>query len=406
MKILLETYRDILKLAKEKKYDEIYEKYGSDAYFMFAKEKHKREDINTLEKNNEFRKMYEKYGNSEKYAKKAYNRHIKKLAKEGKYLEIQSIYEFDHYNKYKYKMYKSDLLEETYNFRANYLLIKKIVVSNIIRLAAISSSVIVLAGALLESTRSSFYQNIVAENQETLDIYNKKIANYADEINALNLDNDLDVVMKVMNDMWSDASYGLPENDYSQLFRLAFTGENGVGVCRHLADDFAARLNAINPDYQAELMSVYIYDAYARNNIERHIIESNETVVSDNSNENNENDVVEEKDDILANHAVCIFKPLGKDYYLVVDPTNPAIGVINNGKIYMFTSKDDECLKYKFISQLAITNSDPFKIEAKFIKSNIFSLSDEELEQLEQEWGIAAQNESLERITNNNTKRL
>ena len=402
MKILLETYRDILKLAKEKKYDEIYEKYGSNAYFMFAKEKHKREDINTLEKNNDYKTMIDKYGFTEHYAKKEYKKHAKKLIKDGKFIEVQLLYGFDYANKYKYKMYKSDLLEETYNFRANYLLIKKIVVSNIIRLAAISSSVLVLAGALLESTRSSFYQNIVAENQETLDIYNKKIANYADEINALNLDNDLDVVMKVMNDMWSDASYGLPENDYSQLFRLAFTGENGVGVCRHLADDFAARLNAINPDYQAELMSVYIYDAYARNNIERHFAESttNQTVIND------ENDVVEEKDDILANHAVCIFKPLGKDYYLVVDPTNPAIGVINNGKIYMFTSKNDECLKYKFISQFAITNSDPFKIEAKFIKSNIFSLSDEELEQLEQEWGIAAQNESLERITNNNTKRL
>ena len=48
--------------------------------------------------------------------------------------------------------------------------------------------------------------------------------------------------------MWKEIDgYGEPELDAFGYYRLDI--ENGVGMCRHMADDIAYKLNEINKDF-------------------------------------------------------------------------------------------------------------------------------------------------------------
>ena len=126
------------------------------------------------------------------------------------------------------------------------------------------------------------------EYNNVIEQYDKKIEEYALKVKELNL-TDFQIVMKVMDDMWSSIKgYGEPTEDIIGFQRLDFLEDDGVGVCRNMADDFTAKLNAINPEFHARNMVVYMKDAkYEFCNIERKILNENQNSSDSNENQNN-----------------------------------------------------------------------------------------------------------------------
>lgn len=168
---------------------------------------------------------------------------------------------------------------------------------------------------------------------------------------------DLQTVMKVMDDMWENIDgYGEPKIDSVVFPRLDMT-EGGVGVCRNMADDVTAKLNAINPEYNARNLTVYLdseeltSEGFSMANIERTILQDNETVV-DQDNENQDQDGADnsegEKEDknelteaqkeklskYVGNHLVTALDLKEEDVTLIIDSTNCNLGVFEDGKIY------------------------------------------------------------------------
>ena len=100
---------------------------------------------------------------------------------------------------------------------------------------------------------------------------------------------------------------------------------------------------------------------------------------------------------------VTILNPIGKNYTLVIDPTNPSIGIIDNGKIYMFSTLDGKGLYFKPIGQLLIVKNYEFEnVQKEFgLESYTNGISKAELQLLNEEWGVETQNSALEKITQN-----
>ena len=108
-------------------------------------------------------------------------------------------------------------------------------------------------------------------------------------------------------------------------------------------------------------------------------------------------------ENIVGNHMVSIFKPTGKDYTLVVDATNPSIGVIANGEIYLFSNNNGEGLDFKPLGQMStIINYKYSDVEKEFAFNFLNYMDNEELQKLNEEWGLNAQNQSLDKIRKNN----
>jgi len=94
--------------------------------------------------------------------------------------------------------------------------------------------------------------------------------------------------MKTMDDMWKNIEgYGSPEKDVRFFEELDFLENGNVGACRNMSMDIAKKLNEINPKYNAKTIPVFIEKdgEYNIANIERTIIESNETVAQQNNEE-------------------------------------------------------------------------------------------------------------------------
>ena len=416
----LKLFRNII---SNKKYNELYIIFGKNIYNLFTPNSYKKQDIEKLMNNNDLGTIYNKYGNMETLFIKNFSKRkkedIKKLLSEKKYIDIYSKYGESEYSKHTNTMYKNDIEYETGSkvkakLYSNGKKLAKGIKQCTEALALITTVTISLIGYEGYVYVNNEYDTALINNSALLQEYDEKINTYADNINNLNLDNDLEIVMKVMYDMWNDmGGYGTPTLDVNSLGRLAFTYDDGVGVCRNIADDFSARMNAINPEYNARNVAVYIENEYDLANIERNIIENNDTVIDDNNNASLETidislDNVIDKikiEKIIGNHMVSIFEPIGKDYTLVVDSTNPSIGVINNGQIYMLSSKDGSGLQFKPLGQLVtIQNYDYDEVKEEFNHHFFSNMSNEELTKLNNEWGLDAQNEALVKIENKNNK--
>lgn len=384
----------LYKLLKEKKYDEIYDTFGSLTYVFFADIKHKKQDVARLIQNNDYKTLFEKYGLNEPFISKKYNKHFNKLLSDGNYNEIISIYGYDFYENHKYKIIKSGLSRETGSkVKANSVVFKEMVKDSM-RCVLKNSYIFIFAlNILIAQLRTSIYLESVNEYKNVLEIYNSKIDEYAEYINSLDIDNDLDIVMKVMNDMWNEIDgYGVAENESVGLYRIAFAENNNAGVCRNLADDFSARLNRINPEYKADTLVVEAnFDYYTSESTANIDFRFADGYVHEGSESSNEN--------YLGNHMVSTFKPLDKNYTLVVDPTNPSIGIIMNGKIYMFSTLEGKGLDFKPLGQLFFSLENYYgNTMYDFYKSIFLYTSNEKVEELNKLWGMDAQNKSLEKI--------
>lgn len=398
-------------LIKSKKWDEIYKYFGRQTYSVLTPISYKISDIKKLMEEQRYGQIYNKYGSIERLFIKnlsvSKKNDIKMLLKRGDYETIYQKYGEDTYNKYLTIMMQKDIeLETGSKFRAK-LYKSKYKVCKGLKLAL--SGLVMCTTMILCMVPSEFNRykiQVYDENTRNyateIEEYNQNIEEYAFQINELNL-TDIQVIMKVIDDTWNDISgYGEPKLDILGYGRLDFKDPNGVGVCRNLADDFTAKMNAINPSYNARNMVVYLdTDEYKKEdlaNVDTKIVPSDTTTTSQES----DNGIDMTK--FSGNHMVTVLNPIGKDYEIVVDPTNPSIGVITNGKIYMLQTENNEGLKYVPLGQIFNDfNNETSEINKELLTS-IFDLDTKKhLMDIVNEFGLEAQNDALDYVRSLNS---
>lgn len=261
---------------------------------------------------------------------------------------------------------------------------------NLIKYIAIELAVIILLSKVYLYNGSKAFQTLTDENKmeysSEIEEYNKSLEEYSKYINSLNLTH-LQTIMKVMSDQWEEYKYCVDEDLIVGYYRLSFQ-EKGYGVCTSFADDFTAKMNAINPSYEAKNVYCTMTDNLNEKEVEivdldRNIIE----VVRD-----DENTSILPKLLNTGNHVVTMIKIPDEDYYLIVDSTNLMIGLIKNGKIHVFNSTNPDTIKYTKNGNLLMGGPDYVS------KLDTYYSCDETYDELKEIYGCEEQLEALEYI--------
>lgn len=363
--------KDIIQLMKEKKYDEIYQKYGRETYLRVVSNKHQIRDIDKLMDEGRFFELYEKYG------EKIYRDYLREMKKVDVENELGIKFKFNNY-----------LFFE--NMTQNLKIIRN-------QAAKVMLGLTIVSGGF-STMISSQYDQVIENNskvyQSEIKDYDEEIKTYAEHINSMNL-SDLEIIMKVMNDMWNSIDgYKIPDMyDAIGYPRLALYMD-GYGVCRNMADDFTARMNAINPNYEACNLNVYLKEAEI-NNIRRTTLVNYNTIADNSEQEENIDYKSEIISNLTGNHMVSCVKLKEDDVLLIVDPTNPSIGVLKNGEITMLSNQMMKGIKIKPVGNLML-GSDNRKEYLKKLTESLFTAGD--INTLKEKYGITSQNETLEEI--------
>ena len=363
--------KDIIQLMKEKKYDEIYQKYGRETYLRVVSNKHQIRDIDKLMDEGRFFELYEKYG------EKIYRDYLREMKKVDVENELGIKFKFNNY-----------LFFE--NMTQNLKIIRN-------QAAKVMLGLTIVSGGF-STMISSQYDQVIENNskvyQSEIKDYDEEIKTYAEHINSMNL-SDLEIIMKVMNDMWNSIDgYKTPDMyDAIGYPRLALYMD-GYGVCRNMADDFTARMNAINPNYEACNLNVYLKEAEI-NNIRRTTLVNYNSIADNSEQEENIDYKSEIISNLTGNHMVSCIKLKEDDVLLIVDPTNPSIGVLKNGEIMMLSNQVMKGIKIKPVGNLML-GSDNRKEYLKKLTESLFTAGD--INTLKEKYGITSQNETLEEI--------
>ena len=363
--------KDIIQLMKEKKYDEIYQKYGRETYLRVVSNKHQIRDIDKLMDEGRFFELYEKYG------EKIYRDYLREMKKVDVENELGIKFKFNNY-----------LFFE--NMTQNLKIIRN-------QAAKVMLGLTIVSGGF-STMISSQYDQVIENNskvyQSEIKDYDEEIKTYAEHINSMNL-SDLEIIMKVMNDMWNSIDgYKTPDMyDAIGYPRLALYMD-GYGVCRNMADDFTARMNAINPNYEACNLNVYLKEAEI-NNIRRTTLVNYNSIADNSEQEENIDYKSEIISNLTGNHMVSCVKLKEDDVLLIVDPTNPSIGVLKNGNIYMLSNQVMFGIDVKSVGNLML-GTDTRKNYLKKVTESFFTNGN--LDTLKEKYGITSQNETLEEI--------
>ncbi len=360
-----ESKEKIKKLRQEGKYDEIFAEFGS------------REYVN----------------NTPISIRKA---ELKKLKKNGRYEDI-----FNKYGKYEYnKILVKAMFDEIREAKG----LGKALLWRLKRFAIRGTSLSLATAATLSLGFSMANQDLVNENAITyakeIENYNEKIDDYASKVKAMKL-SDIQIFMKVMDDMWKGIKgYKQPARDIHGFLELELADEDGYGVCRNMASDIARKLQEINPDYNARTITVYLEEGFKIADIERNVIEDNETIQESND-EQTENSSDFDITKITGNHMVTLVDIKDENLTLALDPTNPGIGIYKDGNILMLNTTDGNLVKYdtkEIVTTLFFrTGFDaPFKSISDFISS--FKDSSMSLDEIIAKYGLEAQNKALTEV--------
>ena len=371
----------IKSLKTEKKYEDIYREFGADIYRQVAPSRYKKKDLNLLKKEGRYEDIYNKYGEDK------YNEALVKA----KYDEIKEVK-----GGFKAALWKIGQKLKIYG-----------VTGLLTASTAIGASSIVI---------SSEVKNEIKDNgvkyESEIENYNNKITDYANEVNQMEL-SDVQIYMKVMEDMWgSIKGYKTPEKDILGYGELDLATEEGYGVCRNMASDVAKKLNKINPEYNARTKVVKMGEDgyYQIANIERKIIQDNETVQEtenqdqEQQNESDNNSKIVESigniaQKILGNHMVTFVDAPEDNLTLVLDPTNPGIGIYTDGKIVMLNSDKENGLNFETKAYMdAVFTKGGIEGVTEEIEDYLKSFRNPNLtkEEIVEKYGIEAQNQALE----------
>ena len=315
------TKKDVKRLIKERKFDEIFEKYGGTCYRNYVPTWYSYEEIKKLKKEKRYEDIYIKYGYNE----------YRKILEKARYDEI--------------KEYKGKTKAYFYKIKC---ILKHIGVNTALVFTGFA--------AFSAGTTEEIIKMNSIQYADEIEEYDKIIKNYAEKIRKMNLTK-LQTLMKVTEDMWNNIEgYKTPSKDVFGFFELDLATQDGYGVCRNFAADVAKKLNAINPEFNARTINVYI----AGENIKKANINENkkQKVAKKIQKENEEtetekpdqNEVEENKnntqefwdkiyeditDNVIGNHMVTLVDIPEDKITLVLDPTNPSISIYQNGKIIL-----------------------------------------------------------------------
>lgn len=369
-----ESKEKIKLLKKQEKYNQIYLDYGAEAYQKYTPSKVKKAELKKFKKEGRYEDIYNKYGPAE---------HEKILVK-AMYEEIKEA--------------KGPLKAILWNIG------KKLKIATAYTALIAATSATTLTGMAMSDAEKNIKNNAI-EYAADIEQYNNKINKYANEINEMNL-TDVQVFMKVMDDMWgSIKGYKTPELNLSGFYELDLATEEGYGVCRNMASDVAKKLNAINPEYNARVIPVGMGDTYYQiANITRTVLQENETVSE------HEGEETETSPDILAkifgNHMVTLVDVKEDNLTLVLDPTNPGIGIYKDGDIIMLNpvhdATSDDKIEYeaKEYTSAVIIRGEGMQGVVDTIKDYFSTYEDANLtfEQIEEKYGLEAQNTALDEV--------
>lgn len=246
--------------------------------------------------------------------------------------------------------------------------------------------------------------------------YNKYLVEYSNYIKDLDL-NDLNLIIKLMYDQHDMVDYIDEDKNEIDGYERVSLLKNKKGACRNFADDFTAKINAVNPLYNAYNISIY---ALFNNNcteidtidIKRKLfpeaqIEKSESICENKKEDNSEyliSNFSESDKKILrfmkkynGNHKVSAINIPGKNLKLVVDPQNLLIGVLNNGKIKLFNHGIVNTFKYKANGTFC-TDGKTVKESVKNHWKTYYDMGDISFEELNSMYGYEAQKEALEYV--------
>ena len=106
--------------------------------------------------------------------------------------------------------------------------------------------------------------------------------------------------------------------------------------------------------------------------------------------------IVDNSIEFIGNHVVTVIDMPKEKLTLIVDPTNPGIGIYKDGKIHMFSSKDGTGISPKPLSNIMFRGSSILETAQTFM--NTFIEPDKSIEELSKIYGTDALNEVLKEI--------
>ena len=309
---------EIQKLVDEKKFNEIYIKYGSDIYNEYVPKKERAKDAKKLAEEEKYEEIYKKhgsYGYSKYVPKKVRVKDAKKLFEEGKWEEIYIKHGADVYRKYLPKMREIDVIAETGSKPKGMIERAKMFLK--VKFAPFLLSTLIMPAPTATFTLKPAYDMakgiVYLELNEDINKYNTHIKQYAEEIRAMNL-SDLQTFVKLIYDLHkiTNGGHEVDDGKYEPFWRLAIYNLQG-GVCRNFADDMTAKLKELG--YNARNIYCYIGS-----------IEDSST----------ENKIMNISKKYMGNHMVtCVYID---NIALIIDPLNYAIGILENGNIEYLAS--------------------------------------------------------------------
>ena len=316
--------------------------------------------------------------NKRKISKKDKNADIEKLEKEGRYIDIYEKYGEIDWVTYMIDMenelgrqpnLKERLFSKSISSRRNEK-IKNFIKRLPIRIPLLS----LLFTGTIEIAKLENYVVYRKEIQE----YQKDIQEYSKKFDS-SKQSDLEIIMKVQKDLYETIKgYGRPKIDVFGYQGIALTDKESTGVCKNFSCNIADKLNAINPKYNAREIVLY-------------------AKFGDFKNSNQGLEDLRYK--ITGNHTMVAIDIEQDNVTLIIDPTNFGLGVYKNGEIIIFNEKNPDESTYKRcifgdISYNAMESLVGYPIS--YIKS--FREPKLSLEELEEKYGLEAQNKMLDKI--------
>ena len=367
----------IKKLAEDKEYEKIYQQYGQTAYLKYTPPKYIREDFNKLKKEGKYEDIYLKYGNVKYTGSLVKNIYLTYVKAKYTRLLVKAMY--------------NEIKQENGLLKA--LLWKaRVHIKDFTLYSLIVGTTLTLAHGA--NTTTSISEN-AQKYEKQIEEYNDSNEEYAKQFNNSNL-SDLQIIMKTVDDMWNSIQgYKDPEINAIGYKELDVATPEGYGVCQNFAAHIAKRLNEINSKYNARTIIVYNWNGvYYQPDIDRNILE-------DNKDTDFLDAVHKVTFPVAGNHEVTLIDIPEDNIILCIDPTNPGIGLYNNGIIKMFNEPEDvfgNILIPKEIFSILRERGylDTPEVLQDYVNS--FKIPRYGWKRLEDKYGLAAQEKALEEV--------
>lgn len=270
--------REVKKLAKEKKYEEIYQQYGPKYFRKYVSEQYKEKDIEKLREEGKYIDIYTKYGR----------------------LDLESKIRLS-------KAERDKTLPVKNGSIARFIGYTKISIASFLSAVSTSYAVTQLDGPIYTQIAIN---NNKEQYESQIQEYNEKIKEYAEKFD-ITKQSDLEIIMRCMYDLHNTIEgYGTPKLDLAGYRGLDVINEGGIGVCRNFAPNIADKLNEINPEYNARIVTIYSNSSkFIPNNITKTIICDNGDKIVQKANEKEiyENDILVQKEITTDDNIVKIY---------------------------------------------------------------------------------------------------